>query len=74
MEIKYIHNPNGLRLGYTKSNIIEKDGLFFKNLDKTGKLKPYDDCHTDAEGHTYDFSFGMSFTGVIDDERVKKYR
>ena len=30
-------------------------------------------CHTDTEGHLYDFGFGMDWSGVIDDERVKKY-
>ena len=30
-------------------------------------------CHTDEEGHVYDFGFGMDWNGVIDDERVKKY-
>ena len=28
----------------------------------------------DANGHTYDFAFGMNWSGVIDDERAKKYK
>ncbi|WP_172196131.1 glycoside hydrolase family 3 protein [Saccharibacillus qingshengii] len=31
-------------------------------------------CHVDTEGHAYDFAFGLNFVGVIDDERVRKYR
>lgn len=31
-------------------------------------------CYVDEEGHSYDFAFGMNFDGVIDDERVEKYR
>ncbi len=31
-------------------------------------------CYTDSEGNSYDFAFGMNWNGVIDDERVKKYR
>ena len=31
-------------------------------------------CYQDAEGHSYDFAFGMNWKGVIDDERVKKYK
>ena len=31
-------------------------------------------CLVDTEGHCYDFAFGMNFHGVIDDERVRKYR
>ena len=31
-------------------------------------------CYVDSEGHTYDFAFGMNWSGVIDDERVKRYK
>ena len=31
-------------------------------------------CHTDTDGHKYDFAFGMNWSGVIDDARVKKYK
>lgn len=31
-------------------------------------------CHTDTEGHTYDFAFGMNWEGVINDARVAKYK
>lgn len=30
-------------------------------------------CHTDTQGHLYDFGFGMDWNGVIEDERVKRY-
>lgn len=32
------------------------------------------EVHVDADGNAYDFAFGLNFGGVIDDERVKKYR
>jgi beta-glucosidase len=32
------------------------------------------ECHVDSENHTYDFAFGMSFKGVIEDDRTRKYR
>lgn len=32
------------------------------------------ECYVDSEGNVYDFAFGMNWSGVIDDERVKKYR
>jgi len=36
---------------------------------------PFDmECHLDAEGHRYDFGFGMNWKGVIQDARVKKYK
>ncbi|WP_445383056.1 glycoside hydrolase family 3 N-terminal domain-containing protein [Robiginitalea sp. IMCC43444] len=30
--------------------------------------------YTDAEGNSYDFAYGLNWKGVINDERVKKYR
>lgn len=31
------------------------------------------ECYVDADGNTYDFTFGLNWSGVIDDERVVKY-
>lgn len=31
------------------------------------------ECYTDSVGHKYDFAYGMNYSGVICDERVKKY-
>lgn len=30
-------------------------------------------CHVDTEGNTYDFGFGMNWSGVIEDSRVERY-
>jgi beta-glucosidase len=30
-------------------------------------------CYTDAEGHTYDFGYGLNWKGVIQDARTGKY-
>jgi beta-glucosidase len=36
---------------------------------------PFDmTCHTDSEGNTYDFGFGMNWSGVIRDARNAKYQ
>ena len=32
------------------------------------------ECYRDAQGHVYDFAFGMDWKGVIDDTRVKRYK
>jgi beta-glucosidase len=32
------------------------------------------ECYVDSEGNTYDFAFGMNWQGVIDDERVARYK
>ena len=31
-------------------------------------------CYRDADGNTYDFAFGVNWSGVINDDRVKKYK
>ncbi|HOU96844.1 MAG TPA: glycoside hydrolase family 3 N-terminal domain-containing protein [Bacteroidales bacterium] len=31
-------------------------------------------CYTDSEGDVYDFGFGMNWKGVINDERVARYK
>ncbi len=30
-------------------------------------------CHTDSDGNTYDFAFGLNWSGVIKDNRTAKY-
>ena len=36
---------------------------------------PFDmTCYVDADGNTYDFAFGLNWSGVIRDERVEKFR
>ena len=30
-------------------------------------------CHKDSEGNTYDVAYGLSWSGIIDDERVQTY-
>ncbi len=30
-------------------------------------------CYTDTQGHCYDFAYGMNYSGVIDDARVRRY-
>jgi len=32
------------------------------------------ECYVDADGSQYDFAYGLNWSGVIDDERVKRYR
>ncbi|MBU5484260.1 glycoside hydrolase family 3 protein [Clostridium sp. MSJ-11] len=32
------------------------------------------ECYVDEEGHSYDFAYGMNYSGVIQDDRVKKYK
>ncbi len=32
------------------------------------------ECYMDADGNVYDFAFGLNWSGVINDARVKKYK
>jgi beta-glucosidase len=36
---------------------------------------PFDmTCHVDTEGNSYDFGFGLNWSGVIKDARVEQYK
>ncbi len=44
-------------------------------VERQAEDAPHDmKCHTDSEGHSYDFGFGMNWKGVIKDERVSRYK
>lgn len=44
-------------------------------VEKQSEDVPYDvQCYKDAEGHVYDFGFGMNWKGVIKDIRVVKFK
>ena len=47
--IKYYNNPNGPVISTVNRNIIEKDGLYFKDLDNSGEFKPFDDWRLPAD-------------------------
>ncbi len=32
------------------------------------------ECYVDADGNTYDFAYGLNWSGVIDDERTQTYK
>jgi beta-glucosidase len=32
------------------------------------------ECYVDSQGHTYDFAFGLNWSGVINDARTQKYK
>ncbi|SDX81223.1 glycoside hydrolase family 3 N-terminal domain-containing protein [Paenibacillus sp. PDC88] len=62
-EIKYIKNERGPLLGYTSGSgvqIIEKDGLFFKDLSKNGALDKYEDWRLTPEERAKDLASKMS--------------
>lgn len=43
-------------------------------VEKQCEDRPHDmECYRDSEGNVYDFAFGMNWSGVISDDRVKRY-
>jgi len=46
-----------------------------KTVEEQAEDKPRDmECYKDADGNTYDFAFGLNWSGVINDARVAKYK
>ncbi|WP_312173261.1 glycoside hydrolase family 3 N-terminal domain-containing protein [Chryseobacterium sp.] len=44
-------------------------------VEKQKEDVPYDmETHKDSEGHSYDFGYGMNWSGVIKDARTEKYK
>ncbi len=47
--VKYYKNPNGPTIGTVSRKIIQRDGLYFKDLDGSGEYKPFDDWRLPAK-------------------------
>ena len=56
MNITYVENPMGPRLGLTSAKVIEQDGLYFKDLEGTGTLLPYEDWRLSPEERAKDLA------------------
>lgn len=64
------------------TGVAEPSGLLpyqlpanMKTVDEQLEDKPRDmECYTDETGNTYDFAFGLNWSGVINDERVETYK
>ncbi len=63
------------------SGKVEPSGLLPMQMPKDMETveKQYEDvprdmeCHIDSEGNTYDFAYGLNWSGVIKDDRTAKY-
>ena len=47
--VKYYKNQDGPTIGTVSRNMIERDGLYFKDLDGSGEYKPFDDWRLPAK-------------------------
>ena len=59
-DIRVIENKNGPSLGVCTAPVIEKDGLFFKDLERTGELVPYEDWRLTPEERAKDLASRLS--------------
>jgi beta-glucosidase len=67
LTIRYVKNENGPTLGYaegTEVGIIREDGLVFKDLNKDGKLDPYEDWRLSPEERAQDLASRMSIAQI----------
>src|SRR3954447_22238829 len=65
--IKYVENNGGPTLGYSTTSgvkIIEKDGLFFKDLNKDGKIDKYEDWRLSPEERAKDLASKMTIEQI----------
>lgn len=66
-EIKYVKNNGGPTLGYSSKSgvqIIEKDGLYFKDLNKDGKIDNYEDWRLSPEERAKDLASKMTIEQI----------
>ena len=60
------HEPSGLLPLQMPADMI--------TVEKQFEDVPFDmECHTDSEGNTYDFGFGLNWSGRIQDARTERY-
>ena len=60
MNITYVQNPGGPKLGVTSIPVIEVDGLYFKDAERTGQLVPYADWRLSPEVRAADLADRLS--------------
>lgn len=48
-QLRYYKNQNGPMIGTVSRKILEKDGLYFKDIDGSGEFKEFDDWRLPAK-------------------------
>ena len=61
---RFLKNPQGLILGVTSAPVLEQDGLYFKDLERTGQLLPYEDWRLPPEERARDLASRLSVTEI----------
>ncbi|BFH14162.1 beta-glucosidase [Paenibacillus dendritiformis] len=65
--IAYVHNQQGPTLGYSKTSgvsILERDGFYFKDLNRNGSLDKYEDWRLPPEERAKDLASRMSIEQI----------
>lgn len=57
---RFIQNPSGPKLGLADVPILEVDGLFFKDLERSGRLVPYEDWRLPPDVRARDLAGRLS--------------
>lgn len=53
---RFIQNPDGPTLGINQIPVLSVDGLYFKDMERTGKLLPYEDWRLPARERARDLA------------------
>ncbi|MDQ6422937.1 glycoside hydrolase family 3 N-terminal domain-containing protein [Paenibacillus sp. LHD-117] len=65
--IHYVNNPGGPTLGYSEKSgvsILERDGLYFKDLNRSGELDRYEDWRLTPEERAKDLASQMTIEEI----------
>ena len=57
---RFIKNPSGPVLGVTDIPVLKVDGLYFKDMERTGSLLPYEDWRLPAKERARDLASRLS--------------
>jgi len=66
-DVVYVRNEGGPLLGYSRSSgigILQQDGLYFKDLNRDGKLDPYEDWRLTAAERAQDLASKMTIEQI----------
>ncbi len=58
--VHFVENADGPTLGYVSLPLIEQDGLIFKDMERSGKLEPYEDWRLEARERAKDLASRLS--------------
>lgn len=64
MKPRFYKNVNGPTLGVTSAPVLEVDGLYFKDLARTGTLLPYEDWRLSPEERAEDLASRLSIEQI----------